>query len=100
MSLAEDEAVEKVISIINDVHPENPSVSIIVHDENLKFLAGKIIGVGFFSDRSLKHIDFNATEADVIVYLRSQSFSSLMTDIRQDINRGFAFSRCLNGTFI
>ena len=30
---------------------------------------------------------------------RAQSFTSLMADLRQDINRGFAFSRCLNGTF-
>ena len=31
--------------------------------------------------------------------LRAQSFTSLTADIRQDINRGFTFSRCLNGTF-
>ena len=31
--------------------------------------------------------------------LRSQSFTSLMADLCQDINRGFAFSRCLNGIF-
>ena len=31
--------------------------------------------------------------------LRSQSFTSLMADLRQDINRGFALSKCLNGTF-
>ena len=31
--------------------------------------------------------------------LRSQSFTSLMADLRQDTNRGFAFSRCLNGIF-
>ena len=31
--------------------------------------------------------------------LRSQSFTSLMADPRQDINRVSSFSRCLNGTF-
>ena len=31
--------------------------------------------------------------------LRSQSFTSLIADFRQDINRGSSFSRCLNGTF-
>ena len=30
---------------------------------------------------------------------RSQSFTSLMADLRQDINRVSSFSRCLNGTF-
>ena len=30
---------------------------------------------------------------------RSQSFTSLMADLCQYRNRGFAFSRCLNGTF-
>ena len=32
------------------------------------------------------------------VKLRSQSFTSLMADLRQDINRVSSFSRCLNGT--
>ena len=31
---------------------------------------------------------------------RSQSFTSLMADLRHDINRVSSFSRCLNGTFI
>ena len=31
--------------------------------------------------------------------LRAQSFTSLMADLRQDINRVPSFSRCLNGTF-
>ena len=30
---------------------------------------------------------------------RTQSFTSLMADLRQDINRVFSSSRCLNGTF-
>ena len=29
----------------------------------------------------------------------SKSFTRLMADLRQDINGGFAFSRCLNGTY-
>ena len=29
----------------------------------------------------------------------SKSFTSLKADLRQDLNGGFAFSRCLNGTF-
>ena len=33
------------------------------------------------------------------VLLRAQSFTSLMADLRQDINRVSSFSRCLNGTF-
>ena len=33
------------------------------------------------------------------VTYRAQSFTSLKTYLCQDINRGFAFSRCLNGTF-
>ena len=31
--------------------------------------------------------------------LRAQSFTSVKADLRQDIKGGFAFSRCLNGTF-
>ena len=31
--------------------------------------------------------------------LWAQSFTCLMADLRQDINRVSAFSRCLNGTF-
>ena len=30
---------------------------------------------------------------------RAQSFTSLKEDLHQGINRGFAFSRYLNGTF-
>ena len=30
---------------------------------------------------------------------RSQSFTSLMADLRQDINKVSSFSRCINGTF-
>ena len=33
------------------------------------------------------------------VSLGAQSFTSLKADLRQDINGGFVFSRCLNGTF-
>ena len=29
----------------------------------------------------------------------AQFFTSLKEDLCQDINRGFAFSKCLNGTF-
>ena len=37
---------------------------------------------------------------DLLMYiLRAQSFTSLKADLRQDINGGFTFSRCLNGTF-
>ena len=34
-----------------------------------------------------------------LAILRSQSFTSLMADPRQDINRVSSFSRCPNGTF-
>ena len=30
----------------------------------------------------------------------AQSFTSLKADLHQDINGGFTFSRCLNGTFL
>ena len=30
---------------------------------------------------------------------RAQSFTSLMAEVCQNINRGVAFSRCLNGKF-
>ena len=30
---------------------------------------------------------------------RDQSFTSLKADLRQDINGGLVFSRCLNGIF-
>ena len=104
ISSAEDEVVEKVISIINDV-PENPSISIVLHDEKLKFLAGKIIGVGFFSDKSLKHINLNATEADVIVYLSGCSLKlQLLARARrlliivtyENIWNDRAFGRCVS----
>ena len=35
----------------------------------------------------------------VLLIFWAQSFTSLKADIRQDIDGGFAFSRCLNGTF-
>ena len=41
----------------------------------------------------------NAKAAARSLELRSQSFTSLMADLRQDINGVFSFSRCLNGTF-
>ena len=34
------------------------------------------------------------------VLRRAQSFTSLKADLCQDISGGFAFSRCLNGTFL
>ena len=34
-----------------------------------------------------------------VLTVRAQSFTSLKADLRQDLNGGFAFSRCLNGTF-
>ena len=33
------------------------------------------------------------------VRLWAQSFSTLMADLRKNINRVYSFSRCLNGTF-
>ena len=38
-------------------------------------------------------------DISVVKALRSQSFTSLMADLRQDNNRVSSFSRCLNGTF-
>ena len=35
---------------------------------------------------------------DDFIKLRSQSFTSLIADLRQDIKRVSSFSRCLNGT--
>ena len=37
--------------------------------------------------------------SNVSVSFRAQSFTSLMADLHQDINRISSFSRCLNGTF-
>ena len=36
---------------------------------------------------------------DSAVHYRSQSFTSLMADLREDINRVSSFSKCHNGTF-
>ena len=45
----------------------------------------------------------SVVEEDLVEFIwssfRSQSFTSLMADLQQDINRDFSFSRCLNGTF-
>ena len=38
-------------------------------------------------------------EIEQFLSLRAQSFTSLMADLCQDINRVSSFSRCLNGTF-
>ena len=35
----------------------------------------------------------------LLVTLRSQSFTSLMADLQQDMNRFSSFNRCLNGKF-
>ena len=35
----------------------------------------------------------------VSVLFRAQSFTSLVADLHQDINRVSSFSRCLNGAF-
>ena len=37
--------------------------------------------------------------AILLIYFRDQSFTSLMADLRQYINRVSSFNRCLNGTF-
>ena len=52
----------------------------------------------FFCETAINpqiHID----EEDDEITFRSQSFTSLMEDLRQDINRVSSLSRCLNGTF-
>ena len=41
---------------------------------------------------------FNRFFSNVSIF-RDQSITSLKADLRQDINGGFAFSSCLNGTF-
>ena len=45
--------------------------------------------------------DYNLTrhQANHLNILGAQSFTSLMADLCQDINRDSSFSRCLNGTF-
>ena len=47
-----------------------------------------------FHNNNNRHINLFRTTT-----LRTQSFTSLKADLRQDINGGFALSRCLNGTF-
>ena len=44
-------------------------------------------------------LEYANQDANIIQKLWGQSFISLKADLRQDINRGFAFSRCLNETF-
>ena len=41
----------------------------------------------------------NLVEGNVFFNFRDQSFTSLMADLSQDINRVSSFSRCINGTF-
>ena len=40
-----------------------------------------------------------AADGKLLSYLRVQSFTSLMADLRQDINRLSSLISCLNGTF-
>ena len=47
-------------------------------------------------DVSLQKLGFSTKEE--ISKLRSQSFTSLMANLHQDINRVSSFSRCINGT--
>ena len=42
---------------------------------------------------------FSNGESGRFTTIGARSFTSLKADLCQDINRGFAFSRCLNGTF-
>ena len=44
----------------------------------------------------IKYISFQTKS---VFKLWAQSYTSLMADLCQDMNGGFAFSRCLNGTF-
>ena len=54
-----------------------------------------------FLDVSLMTTDGEMVEAHkfVLAAFWSQSFTSLMADLRQGINRVASFSGCLNGTF-
>ena len=59
----------------------------------------------YLAPEVLRNKGYNRTldmwSTGVIIYVRfgAQSFTSLKADLRQDIHRGFTFSRFLNGTF-
>ena len=40
-----------------------------------------------------------ASKGNILLLFRAQSFTSLMADLCQDMNRVSSFCRCLNGTF-
>ena len=76
------EAIKKVLKSANTTLME-PMMKLTIHAEP------EVVG-GLISDLTVNR------RGEI---LRSQSFTSLMVDLPQDINRVFSFSRCPNGTF-
>ena len=76
------------MSLFRCLYAEYPSnkVRVFTHNSKTNAPIGK-----YFTDMPIRCAKNNT--------IRSQSFTSLMADLRQDINCGFAFSRCINGTF-
>ena len=65
-------------------------------------LIGRIImglGVGLSHATTTLQVSKLSFSALQFIFGRFQSFTSLKADVHQDLNGGFAFCRCLNGTF-
>ena len=65
------------------------------------------VGITIFSLSKIDQLEMKFTASIAVIikwrdsrlFFRSQSFTFLMTNLCQDINRVSSFSRCLNGTF-
>ena len=65
-------------------------------------LIGRLImglGVGLSHAATTLQVSNSSFSALQFIFGRFQSFTSLKADVHQDLNGGFAFCRCLNGTF-
>ena len=64
-------------------------------------LCSRLWDIFFDVSSSLQNVKWwnNALLGILLMTLRAQSFTSLMAELCQDINRVSSFSRCLNGSF-
>ena len=78
---------------------KTPAINVI-HAKEVKFNQCKL---DLLDETSVKisadNVEFINTMLEQPLKHRAQSFTSLKADLRQDINRGFAFSWCHNGSF-